>query len=134
MLFNVAATTTVITGVKSLRIMNVCNEMAKGLSRSCANSTCDTKKKMLSDNAIGRLRTARPTTVVRLPQEANVLKCSCRLRAHRDYYLTIPSTEISDRGVKLTTHLHTMQSLTICGAKPPLPMFLNGEHKELQAK
>jgi len=108
----------------------VCNEMAKGLSRSCASPTCDTKKLMRSDNAVGKLRTARPTTVVRIPHEANVLKCSDRLRAHRDYYLTILSTEISERGVKLTTHLHPMQSLTICGAKPPLPMFLNGEHKE----
>jgi len=90
---------------------------------------------MRSDNAVDRLRNARPTTVVRLPEEANVLKCSDRLRAHRDYYLTILSTEISDRGVKLTTHLHPMHSLTIYGAIPPLPMFPNGEHKEkLQAK
>jgi hypothetical protein len=73
--------------------------------------------------------------VVRLPQDVNVLKCSDQLKAYRDYYLTILSTEISDGGVKLTTHLHPMQSLTICGAKPPFPMFLNGEHKEkLQAK
>ena len=93
------------------------------------------KKKMLSDNAVGRLRTARPTTVDRLPQEANVPKCSDRIRAHRVYYLTILSTEISEHGVKLTTHLQPMHSLTICGAKPPLPMFRNGEHKEkLQAK
>lgn len=92
-------------------------------------------KKMRSDNAVGRLQTARPTTVVRLPQEANVLKCSDRLRAHRDYYLTILSTGVSDRGVQLTTHLYPTQSLTICGPIPPLPMFLNGEHKEMiQAK
>jgi hypothetical protein len=93
------------------------------------------QKKKRSHNAVSRLRTARPTTVVRFPQEANVLKCSDRLRAHGDYYLTILSMEISDRGVKLTTHLHPLQSLTICGAKPPLPTFLNGEHKvKLQAK
>jgi hypothetical protein len=90
---------------------------------------------MRSDNAVGRLRTARPTTVVRLLEEANVLKCSDRLRAHRDYYLTILSTEIGDRGVKLTTHLHPMQSLTVRGAIPAHPMSLNGEHKEkLQTK
>ena len=45
--FNVAASTTVITDVKSLRIMNVCNGMAKGLSRSCASPTCDMKKNAL---------------------------------------------------------------------------------------
>jgi hypothetical protein len=83
-------------------------------------------QKKRSYNAVGRLRTARPTTVVRFPQEANVLKCSDRLRAHGDYYLTNLSTQISDRGVKLTTHLHPMQSLTICGAIPPLPTLLKG--------
>jgi hypothetical protein len=73
--------------------------------------------------------------VVRFPQEANVLKYSDRLRAQGDDYLTILSREINDRGVKVTTHLHPMQSLTIFGAIPPLPTFLNGDHKvKLQAK
>jgi len=47
------------------------------------------------------------------------------IRPSVEYILLTPCRRCNDGGMELTTHLHTVSKIRICGAIPPVPMFFS---------